>query len=94
MSLDRTRYLGVFRRGSRYVAIVSFKDGAQRRQQWLTRATGKEARDAKRDLEGDRPGTAAGIGQAHRRGVPGRMARWDRQRRRSSPAGARPAPDR
>jgi hypothetical protein len=52
--MEKTRYPGVFRRGSRYVAVVSYKDPTgKRRQQWLTRPTAKEARDAKRGLEGE-----------------------------------------
>lgn len=54
MSMERSRHPGVFKRGRKYVAVVSYRDPqGHRRQQWLTRSTATEARDAKRELEAE-----------------------------------------
>jgi integrase len=49
--VERTRYPGIYRRGRRYVVVVSYTDGAgRRRQQWLSAATVAEAKDRRQDF--------------------------------------------
>jgi integrase len=51
MSLEKTRHPAIYRRGEKYVAVVSYKDGAgEYRQKWITKATLAAAKDARRDF--------------------------------------------
>ena len=47
--MERTKYPGIYRRGDKYVVIVSYKSGAgERRQKWITRRTLAAALEARR----------------------------------------------
>jgi integrase len=49
MSMERTRHPGIYRRGDKYVAIVSYKTGAgEHRKKWITKPTLAAAKDARR----------------------------------------------
>ena len=50
--MERTRWPGIFKRGSRYVAVVSYTEGGKRRQKWVSAPTAKAARDARDELAG------------------------------------------
>jgi integrase len=50
--MKRTRYPGVYRRGGRFVAIVSYSEGGKRRQKWVSAQTATAARDARNQLAG------------------------------------------
>lgn len=89
MSMERTRYPGVFRRGSRYVAVVSFKDGeGRRRQQWLTRASIAERSSLRRSSRASRPGALMSlipIAPCEGRSLPGTPERKKSARRGGPP---------
>lgn len=52
--MERTRHPGVYRRGEKWVAVVSYRDVAgKERQKWLTRRTLKAAQAARRDFLND-----------------------------------------
>jgi integrase len=49
--MEKTRYPGIYRRGDKYVAVVSYRDGfGRKRQKWITASTPIGARDARRML--------------------------------------------
>lgn len=50
--MERTRFPGVYKRGSRYVGIVSYTEGGKRRQKWVSAPTATAARDARNELAG------------------------------------------
>jgi len=47
---ERTRHPGIYRRGEKYVAVVSYSMGGRTRQKWLSRTTLRGAKDARRDF--------------------------------------------
>jgi integrase len=50
--MERTRYPGVYKRGGRFVAVVSYTEGGKRRQKWVSAPTATAARDARAELAG------------------------------------------
>jgi integrase len=50
--MERTRFPGVYKRGSRYVGVVSYTEGGKRRQKWVSAPTATAARDARSELAG------------------------------------------
>jgi integrase len=49
--MENTRHPGIYRRGTKYVGVISYKDGAgKRRQKWITRRTLAAVLDARRKL--------------------------------------------
>jgi integrase len=54
MNLIRTKHPGIYRRGDRWVAVVSYRDGAgNNRKAWLTHRTQSAALDARRAFLND-----------------------------------------
>jgi integrase len=54
MSLTRTKHPGVYRRGAKYVAVVTYREVSGRaRQKWLTARTIRRALDARRRFLND-----------------------------------------
>jgi integrase len=52
--MKRTKHPGIYRRGEKWVAVVSYRDATGRdRQKWLTRRTLKAAQTARRDFLND-----------------------------------------
>lgn len=50
--MERTRFPGVYKRGGRFVGVVSYTEGGKRRQKWVSAPTATAARDARSELAG------------------------------------------
>jgi integrase len=53
MTLERTAQRGIYKRGTKYVAIVSYKDRGVSKQRWITRGGLRAAQSARRDFLND-----------------------------------------
>jgi integrase len=50
MKLERTRWPGLYKRGTAYVVVVPYKDGGRRKQKWITAPSLRAAQSARRDF--------------------------------------------
>ncbi len=50
--MERTRFPSVYKRGGRFVGVVSYTEGGKRRQKWVSAPTATAARDARSELAG------------------------------------------